>query len=125
MELEQQLDREIQDVWNQDGKAIVISPEVDVWLWGSDNALHEAFEWPLPTSIRNFLRERGFVFSALGKPVRPKEALEAMIPIHRQPRSSVLCEKITSRISLQNCNDPAFVRLRDQLRVWFPATGQP
>lgn len=118
--LEQDLDREIRAVWNEDAKAIVIAPEVDVWLWGSDNALRDVFQWPLQDPVRDFLRAKGFEFLPDGKPLRPKEALEAMVPVHRQPRSSALYEKVTSRISLQNCRDPAFLRLNQQLQVWFP-----
>jgi len=118
--LEQELDQELRAVWNDDGKTIVISPEVDVWLWGSDNALRDIFQWPLQETARDFLRATGFEFSSDGKPLRPKEALEAMVPVHRQPRSSALYEKVTSRISLQNCRDPAFLRLTQQLRAWFP-----
>jgi len=118
--LEQELDQELRAVWNDDGKTIVISPEVDVWLWGSDNALRDIFQWPLQKIARCFLRATGFEFSSDGKPLRPKEALEAMVPVHRQPRSSALYEKVTSRISLQNCRDPAFLRLTQQLRAWFP-----
>ncbi len=117
--LEQDLDEQIRAVWNDDGKSIVIAPEVDVWLWGSDNALRDVFEWPLQEAMRDFLLSRGFQFALDGKPLRPKEALEAMVPVHRQPRSSALYEKVTSRISLKNCSDPAFLRLNKQLRTWF------
>lgn len=122
--LEQELDQQIRVTWNDEGKTIVISPEVDIWLWGSDNALREVFQWPLQEGVRDFLHAKGFAFSADGKPLRPKEALEAMVPVHRQPRSSALYEKVTNKISLQNCRDPAFLRLRDQLRIWFSPVGE-
>ena len=121
--LEQELDQQIRVTWNDEGKTIVISPEVDIWLWGSDNALREVFQWPLQEGVRDFLHAKGFTFSADGKPLRPKEAIEAMVPVHRQPRSSALYEKVTNKISLQNCRDPAFLRLRDQLRIWFSPVG--
>ena len=122
--LEQELDQQIRMTWNDEGKTIVIAPEVDVWLWGSDNALREVFQWPLQEGVRDFLQAKGFAFSADGKPLRPKEALEAMVPVHRQPRSSALYEKVTKKISLQNCRDPAFLRLREQLRIWFSLVGE-
>ena len=122
--LEQELDQQIRVTWNNEGKTIVISPEVDIWLWGSDNALREVFQWPLQEGVRDFLHAKGFAFSGDGKPVRPKEAIEAMVPVHRQPRSSALYEKVTNKISLQNCRDPAFLRLRDQLRIWFSPVGE-
>lgn len=121
-DLEGELDEELRLQWGPHAKAIVIAPELDIWLWGADNALREILQWPQQAgAIRNWLQDRGFVFDGNAKPVRPKEALEAMVPIHRQPRSSALYEKITSRISLQRCVDPAFLRLRATLQGWFPA----
>lgn len=119
--IEAQLDQELQAVWGARAKAIVISPEVDVWVWGSDNVMRDVLAWPHASPIRDWLRERGFGFDAAGKPQRPKEALNAMRPVHKQARSSALYEKITNRISLANCTDPAFVRLKLQLQAWFSA----
>lgn len=121
-ELEAALDEQIRADWDGNGKAIVIAPELEVWIWGSDNALKESLHWPLDVSIRDRLQDRGFAFDAGGKPQRPKEALEALVRIHRQPRSSALYAKITGRISLRHCSDPAFLRLRAALRSWFPPT---
>lgn len=117
--LEAKLDGQLRNVWEARAKTIIIFPEVDVWLWGADVALREAFQWPLERSIRDWLLDKGFEFDANGKPLRPKEALDAMRPVHKQPRSSALYEKITRRISLPNCTDPAFGRLRAQLDQWF------
>ncbi len=121
VDLERSLDAQLEALWGPSAKAIVITPEVDIWIWGTDNALMDVLHWPSEVGMRNWLRERGFEFDANGKPERPKEALEAMIPVHKQPRSSALYEKITRKISLRRCTDPAFLRLRDALRGWFPA----
>ena len=118
--LEHSLDEQIEHIWQNQGKTIVVAPEIDVWLWGSDNAIRDVFEWPRASSIRDFLRGKGFEFTADNKPLRPKEALEAMVPIHRQPRSSALYFAVTYRISLQNCTDRAFISFREQLQKWFP-----
>lgn len=120
--LERELDAQLSLQWGTHAKAIVIVPEVDVWLWGADNALRECLRWPLPGSIRSWLEGEGFVFGADGKLVRPKEALDKMVRIHQQPRSSALYEKITGRISLQRCTDAAFLRLRAALNSWFALT---
>jgi hypothetical protein len=60
------------------------------------------------------------LFDGSGKPVRPKEALDELMVRLDQPRSSVLYEKITGKISLAQCVDPAFKRLRTTLQSWFP-----
>jgi CubicO group peptidase (beta-lactamase class C family) len=120
-DLEHVLDEQLHAQWGQHAKSIVIAPELDIWLWGTDNTLRESLRWPLTGSIRSWLQGKGFVFDADGKPEQPKEALEAMVRIHRQPRSSALYEKITGRISLSRCTDPAFLRLRASLQGWFAA----
>lgn len=118
--VEEELDRRLSTHWDDRAKSIVIEPELDIWIWGSDNILQDVLEWPIPGSIREWLKNRGFEFNESGKPLRPKEALDELRPVHRLPRSSALYEKITSKISIKKCSDPAFSRLREQLQIWFP-----
>lgn len=118
--LEAELDGRLRTVWQDRAKAIVIEPEVDVWMWGSDNAIREIVGWPHDDTIRNWLGRTGFEFQANDKPLRPKESLEAVLKEANQPRSSALYQQIASKISLRNCTDAAFQRLRQQLIRWFP-----
>ena len=118
--LEIQLDKRLSTRWDGAAKAIVIEPELDVWVWGADNAVETAIEWPAGKGLREWLRERGFGFEANGKPTRPKEALEAALRLPDLPRSSALYQAIAERISLRRCGDEAFIRLRRQLIEWFP-----
>jgi hypothetical protein len=117
-QLEHRLDAELATVWGADAKAIVIDPELESWVWGGDNALHEVLGWPLQTPARAWLEAKGFQFEGR-KPARPKEAFEALVPIHKIPRSSSIYEAITKKISLTTCVDSAFVTLRETLRSWF------
>jgi hypothetical protein len=119
-ELEAQLDARLSAHWKGAAKSIVIEPELDVWVWGADNAVESAIEWPGGKSVRDWLREQGFAFEANGKPKRPKEALEAALRLPDLPRSSALYETIAEKISLRRCGDEAFIRLRKQLIEWFP-----
>lgn len=118
--LEAQLDDRLRARWSGEAKAIVIKPELDVWIWGSDNAVAEAIEWPVGKPLRKWLHEHGFDFEPPEKPTRPKEALEAALQVAGLPRSSALYRRIAEKISLQRCSDRAFIRLRKQLTVWFP-----
>jgi hypothetical protein len=118
--LEAQLDDRLQRPWNGRAKAIVIEPELDVWVWGADNAVAEAIDWPAGKPIREWLRDHGFAVEASGKPQRPKEAMEAALRVPALPRSSALYQRIAGRISLRRCADQAFIRLRSQLVTWFP-----
>ena len=123
-ELEVRLDERLGRVWNTQAKAIVIEPELDIWMWGSDNAIQEVIRWPTGTIIRQWLREEGFQFRSNGKPDRPKDALESLLQELKRPRSSALYYDIASRISLRKCGDEAFQRLRRQLVRWFPPSGE-
>lgn len=118
--LESRLDSRLHAVWQHRAKAIVIEPEADVWMWGSDNAIRDAVEWPHSGLIREWLGRNGFQFQANGKPIRPKESLEAVLREANQPRSSAIYQRIASRISLRRCTDSAFQRMRQQLINWFP-----
>jgi hypothetical protein len=118
--LEAQLDARLSTQWKDAAKAIVIEPELDVWVWGADNAVEAAIGWPAGQGIREWLRERGFAFEGNGKPVRPKEALETALRVPDLPRSSALYQTIAEEISVRRCSDEAFIRLRKQLVEWFP-----
>ena len=120
LELEQQSDDQLRKLWGDRAKAIVLVPEVDVWMWGSDNALSRIVGWTGTEGIRVWLRQQGFEFDGNEKPVRPKEAMECLMKEVRKPRSSRLYEEIIKAISLRNCVDPSFHRLRAVLRAWFP-----
>lgn len=125
LELEGKMDLELQLKLNAKdrSKAIVIDPECDVWMWGSDNSLAEILNWEHALCIRDWLRAQGFDFRDTGKPMRPKEALEAVFRQVGMPRSSALYRAIASRVSLRNCTDLSFARLRSVLQDWFPPTA--
>lgn len=125
LDVEAQLDEELSLVWKAKAKAIVIDPELETWVWGSDNALQTALGWPLPQSIRTWLTEHGYSVGTNGKPDDPKAAFEALVPVHKIPRSSAVYESITSKISLATCQDEGFQRLKKALRHWFPASPTP
>ena len=123
LEVEAQLDAELALVWQDQAKAIVIDPELETWVWGSDNALQSALGWPLPQSIRAWLTQQGYAIGPNNKPDQPKAAFEALVTVHKLPRSSALYEAITSKISLEDCQDEVFQKLKHTLRRWFPAGG--
>ncbi len=117
--LEQELDRRLTPFWGKRAKAIVIEPELDAWVWGSDNVMQDVIGWCEDLGIRKWLANRGYEFHQNQKPVLPKEALQTLMEQLRRPRSSALYEKVTAKISLRNCNDPSFNRLKTTLQKWF------
>lgn len=118
-ELEGHLDHALSHAWGQRAKAIIIQPEVDVWMWGAETHLRATMNWTFAEGIRDWLQSQSFVFDGNGKPSRPKEALEAAFRRSGVPRSSARYEHVAHRISLANCTDAAFLRLRATLVAWF------
>jgi len=88
--VEAELDQRLAARWQGAAKSIVIEPEVDVWMWGSDNLVEEVIGWPAGARLRDWLTDHHFTLDADGKPDRPKEALEAALRIANTPRSSSL-----------------------------------
>jgi hypothetical protein len=125
VELEAALDNALSMSWGDRAKAIVIDPEVDVWMWGAETHLRSMVGWRFPEDIRPWLVSQSFAFSADGKPARPKEALEAAFRRARTPRSSARYEQVAQRISLTRCRDGAFLRLRASVVGWFGAPPPP
>jgi len=119
VELETQLDQSLSVMWGNRAKAIVIDPEVDVWMWGAETHLRSMVDWRFPEDIRAWLVDQSFVFSADGKPARPKEALEAAFRRAGTTRSSARYKQVAGTISLTRCKDDAFRRLRTVLVTWF------
>lgn len=119
-EIEQEQNEQLGRLWGDNAKCIIIYPELDIWMWGSNNLLSEIFEWNESVSIRDWLQEKDYRFDHQGKPERPKEALEELFPFCGKPRSSANYSKIVERISFSKCNDMSFVKLRNYLQSWFP-----
>lgn len=118
-DLEASLDAALAQDWGGNGKAIVIEPEVDVWMWGAETHIREVVGWGFPERIRDWLRAESFAFSSPSKPVRPKEALEAVFRRADVSRSSANYQALAKRLSRTRCEGPAFHRLRDTLTQWF------
>ena len=104
LNLENQLDAALSEEWGSDAKAIVIEPEVDIWMWGAETHIREVVDWHSQAGIRGRLaHDSDFYFSAHGKPERPKEALEAVFRHAQLPRSSAHYEALARRLSLARC----------------------
>ncbi len=121
LELENELDQRLITDWGDSAKSIVIVPELEAWVWGSDNALHRIVgRISEQESLRQWLQNQGFDFNTQKKPLRPKEAFEKILEKLRKQRSSSWYKDIATSISMKSCTDPAFIRLRHQLQQWFP-----
>jgi len=110
-----------QSGWGDRAAAIVIDPELDLWVWSSSPHVDGELGWTgRQPGLRTWLKERGFLTEGMPKPARPKEALEAALREVKLPRSSSIYEALAKKVSLARCTDPAFAKLQAVLRDWFP-----
>lgn len=112
--------------WGDRAKAIVLDPELDVWVWSPSPHVDVALGWrERRPSLRQWLVARRFLAKASGaKPDRPKEALEAALRDVRRPRSSAIYGQLARKVGLASCRDRAFLELQGLLRAWFPPPGR-
>lgn len=124
-EIEASLDAEFQrSAWDDRARTVVVSPELEVWLWGGSPHVDRFIGWTdRPFSLRRWLAETGWWPRDAPKPLRPKEAFQAATRETGVAARTRVMEKIARRASLRRCSDRAFLRLRDTLREWFPPDG--
>ena len=104
----------------KDGLALVLEPEIDVWLWSNSPHVATAMGWKNWDELRSSLKNNGWLMEAGIKPERPKEAAEWALRQRQKPRSSTLYWKIANVVSVSRCKDPTLNALLNALRRWFP-----
>jgi hypothetical protein len=106
--------------WGSRGRAVVIDPEVEVWVWSPSPHVDAELGWEgRNPNLREWLRARGLWASGTLKPADPKAALRAALREVRKPPSSAIFARLAARVSLERCSDPSFLALRGILRHWF------
>ncbi len=121
LEVEERLAR---NGWVDRSAAIAIAPEVESWLWNTSRHLEELLRWPPATTelpLSEWIEQRGLRSPGTSKPADPKAALDAVLRACRLPRTTQIYEHVAERASVTRCQDPAFAKLRETLRRWFPA----
>jgi len=106
--------------WNDRARAVVLDPELEVWVWSESPHVEQCLGWNDPTvSLREWLIARGYLHTDRCKPVRPKEALEAALYESHTPRSSAIYRHLAERVPLRGCTDRAFCKFADVMQLWF------
>jgi len=105
-----------------DGLSLVVRPEVDNWLWYDSPHSAMALGWRSWQELRPALQGVQFLEGESLKPARPKEAAEWALRhgTLKAKRSAALYRKVTARVSIERCVDPAVGVLLNALRQWFP-----
>jgi len=109
--------------WEDRAAAVVISPELECWVWSDSPQVDLALGWKdRDVSLREWLRGQNLLAAGAIKPSEPKRAVELALRTVRKPRSSAIYLELAQSVSTERCVDPAFAKLRRCLREWFPPT---
>jgi len=110
-----------QSGWGGRAAAVVIDPELEMWVWSDSPQVDAVLGWQgRSPDLRSWLKTKDFLQEGQAKPERPKEAMELALRTVRKPRSSSLYFQLARQVSLERCVDPAFVKLKTTLQTWFP-----
>ena len=105
--------------------AIVLDPELEVWVWSDSPELDRCLGWgDRRPDLRTWLRDEGLWPADQLKPPDPKAAMRLALHRVRAPVSSSRFGRLARTVSLERCVAPAFTALRDTLRSWFPAPAK-
>lgn len=108
--------------WGDRAAAIVIDPELEVWLWSPSPHVDECLGWAQRSpSLREWLRSTKQWIDT-PKPPDPKRAVETALRAVNIGRSSFIYGDIASRVSVDKCGDASFHRFKSVLGRWFAST---
>ncbi len=111
--------------WGNRSKAIVIEPELEMWVWSGSPHVGKALGWNEGTdALRTWLCGKDLWPDDEAKPPDPKLALKRALREKTHSPRPVVFKKLAERVSLENCRDPAFLEVRKTLREWFPASSE-
>lgn len=121
-QLETEVDRALAaSGWSDRAAAVVIDPELEVWVWANSPHVAQVLGWQdREPSLSAWLKTEGLQSEGAAKPHKPKEAVQRALQIAGKKRSSAIYAELANLVSLQRCEDPAFVKLKTTLQRWFP-----
>jgi hypothetical protein len=106
--------------WIDRAAAIVINPELEIWVWSDSPHVDSVLGWSArQPDLRSWLVAEGFAEGPQSKPQRPKDAFERALRLAQKAKSSSLYRRLAERVSLGRCSDPAFLKFKSTLRTWF------
>lgn len=121
--LESDIEARLRDSgWDDRARAIVIDPELEIWVWSDSPHITAALGCKGDLAeLRRWLIEHQHWTEGRLKPDDPKAAMETILRLNHRPRSSSIYRELARKVSLQRCQDAAFLKLKAVLAEWFPA----
>ena len=112
--------------WGERAKAIVIAPELEVWVWNESPNVDLVAGWRgRSPRLRDWLVAKGLLREGDSKPHDPKDAFHAALREVGTARSASLYRQLAETVSLQACEDRSFRELKSTLQTWFPSGDRP
>jgi hypothetical protein len=123
-EIEERVESELlRSGWGRRACAVVIDPELEVWVWTPSGSLANELGWGTRFApLREWMRENGHWPAEAAKPPDPKRAMEAAMRARRRPKSASTFRRLAEVLRFQHCSDGAFLKLDAVLTEWF---GEP
>ena len=107
--------------WGRRAAAVVFDPEVEAWIWSDSPHVDTVLGWAdKQPALREWLQEQGYLDRGSPKPKDPKNAYLKALRIVRKSKSAALFLRLAESVSLDRCQDPAFLKLKSTLQGWFP-----
>jgi hypothetical protein len=106
--------------WGDRAAAVVIDPELEAWVWSESPHVATALGWKDgERSLKEWLKEEGWLPEGRTKPMQPKDAVKKALRIARQPPSPAIYQQLAQKVSFDRCVDASFLKLRQVLSRWF------
>ena len=120
--IEEDLRGKLRSHWADRADAIVISPELEIWLWRALSQMARLLEVSAE-KLREKLSKLGYLKVQGKKPERPKEAFLALLKEEKKIPSAALYAEIARQASLrlEGCQSQSYPRFVTLLRSWFPS----
>lgn len=102
-------------------EVIAIEPELEAWVWSDRRGLYNALSDELEPNRRASLRSS--LEAAEGKEEQVGDRKAELAKLRKRlgiPASSAQFRRFAKVARIERCTDPAFTRLREALRRWFP-----
>jgi hypothetical protein len=121
--LEEELEKRLSSAgWGDRAAAIVLDPELEIWVWSDSPEVDAVLGWTGRTPpLADWLRAEGYSSGRQTKPDRPKEALGNALRLARKAKSSAIFLQLAQQVSVNRCTDPAFLKFKNTLQKWFGA----
>lgn len=122
-EIEADLEQRLaENGWQDRSCAIVLNPELEIWVWSDSPQVDKYLGWADKTpDLRTALRTAKYLEKNSTKPADPKAAVEWALRQVGKPRSARIFRELAENVSLNRCTDSSFRKFRETLQAWFGA----